>query len=142
MDRSGIRGASPHSASPPSGYGFIRANNSKEVDARDIGAPSPARLPTAISGEDAPSRTPPAARPGRHQRHEDTEAHGLQDFLRDLDLLGAVAAGLGRERDPNRVADALLQQDAQGGRGRDHAFRTHAGLGEAEMDRIVGAPGE
>ena len=40
------------------------------------------------------------------------KAHGLQQFLRDLDFDRAVAARLGRERDADRVADALLQQHA------------------------------
>ncbi len=84
----------------------------------------------------------PAARAGRHQRHEDAEAHGLQDLLRDLDLERAVAARLRRERDADGVADAFLQQHAERGRRRDDALRAHAGFGEAEMQRIVGAPGE
>ena len=79
---------------------------------------------------------------GRDQRHEHAEAHGLQDFLRHLHLERAVAAGLGRERDADGVADALLQQHAERGRRRDDALRAHAGLGEAEMERIVGAPRE
>jgi hypothetical protein len=54
-----------------------------------------------------------AARAGGDDRHEGADAHGLQEFLRDLHLLGAVAARLRRQRDADRVADALLQQDAQ-----------------------------
>ena len=51
----------------------------------------------------------------------------------------AVAARLGRQRDADRVADAVLQQDAERRRGGDDALRAHAGLGQAEMDRVVGA---
>ena len=71
-----------------------------------------------------------------------SEAHGLQDFTRDLDFERAVAAGLGRQRDADGVADPLLQQDAErSGRG-DDPLRAHARLGEAEMQRVVGALGE
>src|SRR5262245_40594118 len=83
-----------------------------------------------------------AARAGGHQRHEHAEAHGLQDLLRDLDLEGAVAARLGRERHADSVADALLQQDAERRRGGDDALRAHAGLGQPEMDGVVGALAE
>ena len=56
-----------------------------------------------------------AARTGRDQRHEGAEAHGLQQFLRDLHFQGAIAAGLGRQRNPDGVADAVLQQNAERG---------------------------
>jgi hypothetical protein len=59
-------------------------------------------------------RPQPGAR--RDQGYEHPESHGLQEFLRDLDFDRAIAAGLGGERDPHGVADALLQQDAHGGR--------------------------
>ena len=83
-----------------------------------------------------------AAGAGRDQRHEGAEAHGLQDFLRDLHLERAVAARLRRQRNADGVADALLQQDAERGRRGDDALRAHAGLGQAEMDRVVGAAAE
>ena len=74
----------------------------------------------------------------RDQRHEGTEAHGLQQFLRNLHFAGAVAAGLRRQRNTDGVADALLQQDTER-RGRRHdALRAHAGFGEAEMDGVIG----
>ena len=75
-------------------------------------------------------------------RHELPEAHGLQQFLRHLHLARAVAIRLRRQRDADGVADALLQKDAHGGRRGDDAFRAHAGLGEAEMQRVVGARGK
>ena len=90
--------------------------------------------------EDGRGRAP-AAGAGRDHRHEGAEAHRLQELLRDLHLARAVAAGLGRERDADRVADPLLQQDAQRRRGGDDALRAHAGLGQAEMERVVGARG-
>src|SRR5262249_24367700 len=80
----------------------------------------------------------PTARAGRDQRHEGAEAHGLQQLLRDLDLERAIAAGLGRERDANGIADPLLQQDAHRRGRRDDALRADAGLGEAEVQRVVG----
>ena len=39
----------------------------------------------------------------------------MQDLLRDLDLELAAGAGLGRQRDPDRVADPLVEQDRQPG---------------------------
>ena len=61
--------------------------------------------------------------------------------LRDPHLLRAVAAGLGGERNADRVAEPFLKQDAErGGRG-DDALRAHAGLGQAEMQRVIGALG-
>src|SRR5215813_3593775 len=77
-----------------------------------------------------------ATRAGRDQRHEHAEAHGLQDLLRDLHFERAVAARLGRERDADGVADALLQQDAERRGGANDALRTHAGFGQAEMQRV------
>ena len=59
-----------------------------------------------------------------------------------MHLLRAVAARVGRERDADRVADAFLQQHRHRGRGGDDALRSHAGLGEAEVQRVVAARGE
>ena len=83
-----------------------------------------------------------AAGAGGDDGQERAEAHGLQQFLRHLDFARAVAVRLGRQRDADGVADAFLQQDAHRGRGGDDALRAHAGLGEAEMQRMVGAAGE
>ena len=47
--------------------------------------------------------------------------------------------GSGRERDADRVADALLQQHRHRRRRGDDAFRAHARLGEAEVQRVVAA---
>ena len=80
-----------------------------------------------------------AAGARRNQRQERAEAHGLQQLLADLHLAGAVAAGLRRQRDADGVADALLQQDAERRRRGDDALRAHAGFGEAEMQRVIGA---
>jgi hypothetical protein len=51
----------------------------------------------------------------RDQRHEGAEAHGLQQFLRDLNLQRPVAAGLRRQRNADSIANALLEQDAKRG---------------------------
>ena len=83
-----------------------------------------------------------AARTGRNQRHEGAEAHGVQQFLRDLNFQRAVAAGLGGERNADGVADTVLQQDAECGRGRHDALRAHASFGQAEMDGVIRARGE
>ena len=80
-----------------------------------------------------------AAGTGAHHRRERAQAHGLEDFLRHLDLARAIAAGLGRERDADGVADAFLQQHRhRRGRG-DDALGAHAGLGEAQVQRVVAA---
>ncbi len=88
------------------------------------------------------ARRAPAARAGGHHRREGAQAHRLQDLLRDDDLLRAVAARLRRERDADGVADALLQQHRQRRGGGDDALRAHAGLGEAQVQRVVAARGE
>ncbi len=85
---------------------------------------------------------PAASRAGRHQRRERAQAHRLQDLLRDHDFARPIAAGLGRERDADRVADACLQQHRhRRGRG-DDAFRSHARLGESQVQRVIAAPRE
>ena len=81
-----------------------------------------------------------AARAGRDQRHEGAEAHGLQQFLRHLHFERAVAAGFRGQRDPDGIADAVLQQDAERGGRRHDALRSHAGFGEAKMDGIIRTP--
>src|ERR1700675_4681903 len=70
-----------------------------------------------VAGEllEGGGRGPPAAGAGRHQRHEAAEAHALEQLLRDLHLERAVAVRFWRERDADRVADALLQEHAQRG---------------------------
>src|SRR6185312_13077516 len=57
-----------------------------------------------------------AARTGGDQRHEGAQPHGLEEFLRHLDFESAVAVRLRRERNADGVADALLQENAHGGR--------------------------
>ena len=79
-----------------------------------------------------------AAGAGGDHRHEAPKAHALQQFLRDLHFEGPVAAGLGRERDADGVADPLLQQNAERRRRGDDALRPHARLGQPEMERKLG----
>ena len=50
--------------------------------------------------------------------------------------------GLGRQRHADRVADALLQQHGHRRGRRDDALAAHAGLGEAQVQRIVAASRE
>ena len=64
----------------------------------------------------------------------------MQDLLRDDDLPRPVTVGLGRERDADRVADALLQQNGQRRRGGDDPLRSHARFGQSQVKRIVAAP--
>ena len=85
---------------------------------------------------------PAAARTGRDLRQERAQAHRLEDLLGDLDLALARRAGLRRERDPDRVADALVEQDGEARRRGDDALVAHARLGQAEVERVVAAGGE
>ena len=54
----------------------------------------------------------------RHLGQERAQAQRLEHLLRDAHLLGAVATRLGRERDADGVADALVEQDRRGRRSR------------------------
>jgi len=67
------------------------------------------------------------------------QPHRLQQLLGNDDLARAVAAGLRRERNANRVADALLEQHPERGGGSHDAFRSHPRLGESEVQGIVAA---
>ena len=53
----------------------------------------------------------------------------VQSMTNTDHLARAIAVRLGRERNANGVADALLQQDRHRGRGGDDALGTHPGLG-------------
>src|SRR5690242_13533530 len=64
----------------------------------------------------------PAAGAGRDLRRKAPETQRLEHLLRDLHLLGPVAAGRGGERHADGVADALLEQDAEAGSARDDAL--------------------
>src|SRR6185312_2930467 len=80
-----------------------------------------------------------AAGAGGHQRQEGAQAHGLQDLLGHDHFAAAIAAGFGRQRNPNGVADALLQEHREGGGGSDDALAAHAGFREPEVQRVVAA---
>src|SRR5437763_7011228 len=83
-----------------------------------------------------------AAWAGDHHRRERAQAHGLEQLLGDHDLAGPVAAGLRRERNANRVADALLEQHPERGGGSHDAFCSHPRPGEPDVQRIVAAARE
>ena len=63
------------------------------------------------------------------------QAQRFQHLKADLDLLHWI----GRQRHPDRVADAGPQQHAEADRGFDCAAAQRTGLGDAEMERIVQA---
>ncbi len=67
------------------------------------------------------------------------DAQRLQDLLRHLHLLGAVAAGFGGKGDADGVADALKQQRSQAGRRGDDALHAHPGFGKTQMQRVIAA---
>ena len=54
----------------------------------------------------------------------------------------AVAAGRGRQRHADRVADALLEQDAEPRSARDDALGAQARFGQAQVQRVVASGGE
>ena len=81
----------------------------------------------------------PAAGTGAHHRCEGAQSHGLEDLLRHLHFARTLAAGLGRERNADRVADAFLQQHCHRRRRGDDALGAHARLGQPEMQRVVAA---
>ena len=83
-----------------------------------------------------------AAGAGADLRPEGAQAQRLQDLHGDLHLLAAVATGRRRQRDADGVADALVEQDGQAGRRGHRALHAHAGLGEAEVQRVVAATGQ
>ena len=71
-------------------------------------------------------RRAPAAGARRHLRREAAEAQRLEDLLRDLHLLGAVAAGRGVSE--TRIVSPMpsCEEDRQAGGAGDDALRAHA----------------
>ena len=61
----------------------------------------------------------------------------LQNLLGHADFFGAIAAGRGRERNADGIADAFLQQNSEGGAGGDYTFCSHARFGQSEVQRII-----
>ena len=84
----------------------------------------------------------PATGTGRHAGHKRPHAQSLKNLIRDHNFLGTRLARRGRERHPDCVADAFLKQDGKRRRGRHRAFGAHAGFGQAQVQRIVAAPGQ
>src|SRR5205814_2707335 len=82
-----------------------------------------------------------AAGAGRDLREKRPQPERLKDLLGDLDLALAGRARLRRQRDADGVADPLVEEDRETRRRRDDALVPHAGLGEPEMERVVGACG-
>ena len=73
-----------------------------------------------------------ASRTRGHLGGEAADAEGLQNLLSYADFFGAIAAGSGRERDADGVANAFLQQHAQSGARSYDAFGAHAGFSEPQ----------
>ena len=87
------------------------------------------------------SRRAAAAGARRHLRREAAQPERLQNLLRDEHFLRAIAAGPRRQRNADRVADAL----AAGSRARPRWRRrpsAHPGFGESEVQRVFAARGE
>ena len=82
-----------------------------------------------------------AAGAGYYLRGEGADLEGLEDLLADEDFFCSVAIGERSERGADGVTDAFLQEDAEGGCGVAYAFGTEAGLGEAEVQRVVATGG-
>ena len=66
----------------------------------------------------------------------------LQDLLADDDFVGAIAIRKRSERGADGVADALLQQHRERGGGGDDAFRSEAGFGQPQVQRVIALRGE
>ena len=66
------------------------------------------------------------------------QAHRLEQHAAGLRLLDRI----GRERVADRVADALREQRRDAGRGLHEPLRDRTGLGDAEVERMVGDVGQ
>ena len=84
------------------------------------------------------ARRPAAPGTRGHARRERAQAERLEQLAGGVHLFAAVAAGLRRQRDANRVADAFREQHAHRRRRPHEPLQSHAGFGEAEMQRLVG----
>src|SRR6185295_15100835 len=84
------------------------------------------------------ARRPPASRAGGDARRERAQAERLEQLAGGVDLFAPIAVGPRRQRDANRVADALVQQHAHGRRRPHQALGSHPGFGEPEVQRLVG----
>ena len=80
----------------------------------------------------------PARRAGDDLQLARPQVERLQDLRADLDLLDRRRG----ERDADRVADALPQQRPERHRRLDRALERRAGLGDAEVQRVVAGLGE
>src|SRR5450759_3811998 len=76
---------------------------------------------------------PAAGRARDESRGFVAEGKRLQDLVRDANLLTRIRGG---ERDADRIADALGEQDAHAHRAPDAPRFDRAGLGDPEVDRI------
>ncbi len=75
---------------------------------------------------------------GGYARRKRAQAERLKNFAACVNFFAAIAAGARRERNANRVADAVVEKNAERSGGPDLAFHTHASFGEAEMQRLLG----
>ena len=83
-----------------------------------------------------------ATRTGNDQRRKRTQSHCLKNFLSNDHLSGSIATGLGGERHPDGVADALLKENRQRGSRCNDALAAHTCFGQADMQRVIAATGE
>src|SRR4051812_8479462 len=60
-------------------------------------------------------------------RSEVADSQRLQNLLRNLNLLGAIAAWSRRQRDANRVTDAFSKQNRERSRARDDSLAAQPG---------------
>src|SRR5690242_850424 len=79
-----------------------------------------------------------AGRAGHDLQAAGAQAEGLEDGGADLNLLDRR----GGEGDPDRVADALGEQGAEGDGRLDRALEDRAGFGDAKVQRVLAALGE
>ncbi len=62
---------------------------------------------------------------------------GLEDLLRHPHLPGPVTAGARSKGNADGISNALQKKGREAGRSGDDPLVSHAGLGEAEVERVV-----
>ena len=73
----------------------------------------------------------------RDLRREAAQTERLQDLLCDPHLFGPISAGRRSEGDANRIADSLLEENAESRGARNDSLGAEPGLGQTEMEGIV-----
>src|SRR4029434_7438020 len=76
-------------------------------------------------------------RTSRDLRGKATNPKRLQNLLRYQHLLGPVSIRSRGERNADRIADSLLQQDRERRRRGNRSFVAHPGFGQAQVQCVI-----